>query len=126
MRIQATHRRVAEEAAEQTGKLDLSDLDITTLPPEIAQLTRLHLSGTQVKDLRPIRGLSMQITNDIIDQCIASREAQYISRTQNAMGLLSSRIDALDTEQPKLTEALAQHTQDAPLLSEEALMAKKA
>ena len=68
----------------------------------------------------------MQITNDIIDQFIASREAQYISRTQNAMGLLSPRIDALDTEQPKLTEALAQHTQDAPLLSEEALMAKKA
>ena len=51
-------KRIAAELAAQTGKLDLSGLQISELPPELACLTglqELDCSRTQVSDLEPLR-----------------------------------------------------------------------
>jgi len=52
---------IAAELAAQTGRLDLSALKLTELPPELRDLTSLQeldCSGTQVSDLEPLRGLA--------------------------------------------------------------------
>ncbi len=77
-----------------------ADPNLATLTELQSKLDVLHIPSTnliQVSLTTSNKDLSTQITNDIIDQFVASREAQHISRTQNAMGLLTSRIDALDT-----------------------------
>jgi len=54
-------KRIAAELAAQTGKLDLSGLQIIELPPEmqdLASLKKLDCSQTQVSDLGPLRGLA--------------------------------------------------------------------
>jgi internalin A len=51
-------KRIAAELAAQTGKLDLSGLQISELPPELGCLTSLQeldCSRTQVSDLEPLR-----------------------------------------------------------------------
>ena len=40
-------QRIAQEAEQRTGKLDLGDLDLTLLPPQLAELP--HLTGLSVK-----------------------------------------------------------------------------
>jgi internalin A len=55
-------KRIAAELAAQTGKLDLSGLQLSELPPELACLTslqELNCSGTKVSDLKPLRGLAV-------------------------------------------------------------------
>lgn len=59
--IQAAKERIARALAEGTVELDLSRLDLTEIPDEIAGLTALqtlNLSGTKVADLAPIAGLT--------------------------------------------------------------------
>jgi internalin A len=54
-------KRIAAELAAQTGKLDLSGLQIIELPPEmqdLASLKKLDCSNTQVSDLEPLKGLA--------------------------------------------------------------------
>jgi internalin A len=54
-------KRIAAELAAQTGKLDLSGLQISELPPEmqdLASLKKLDCSNTQVSDLEPLKGLA--------------------------------------------------------------------
>ena len=53
--------RIAAELAAPTGRLDLSKLQISELPPELKglkSLQELDCSATQVSDLEPLRGLS--------------------------------------------------------------------
>ena len=53
--------RIAEEAKQQTGSLDLSVLEIAALPEEIRALTALRaldLNKTQVSDLTPLASLT--------------------------------------------------------------------
>jgi internalin A len=53
-------KRIAEEAEKRTGKLDLSQLEISKLPAEIAglkHLRRLDCSFTEISDLTPVTGL---------------------------------------------------------------------
>jgi internalin A len=63
--LSVAKQRIAAELAAQTGRLDLSGLQLTELPPELRGLTNLqHLdcSDTQVSDLEPLRDLtSLQI-----------------------------------------------------------------
>jgi internalin A len=58
-------QRIAAELAAQTGKLDLSGLQLSELPLELRALTSLkslNCSFTQMSDLEPLRGLnSLQI-----------------------------------------------------------------
>jgi internalin A len=60
-------KRIAAELAAQTGKLDLSGLQIIELPPEmqdLASLKKLDCSRTQVRDLELLRGhTGLQILN---------------------------------------------------------------
>jgi internalin A len=54
-------KRIAAELAAPTGRLDLSKLQISELPPELKglkSLQELDCSQTQVSDLEPLRGLS--------------------------------------------------------------------
>ena len=53
--------RIADEAKQQTGSLDLSGLEIAALPEEIRALTALQaldLNETQVSDLTPLASLT--------------------------------------------------------------------
>ncbi len=53
--------RITAELAASTGRLDLSKLQISELPPELKglkSLQSLDCSNTQVSDLEPLRGLS--------------------------------------------------------------------
>jgi internalin A len=60
-------KRIAAELAAQTGRLDLSGLQLSELPPELGGLTSiqyLDCGNTQVSDLEPLRGLtSLQYLN---------------------------------------------------------------
>ena len=54
-------KRIAAELAAQTGKLDLSGLQIRELPPKLGGLTKiqeLNCSRTWISDLEPLRGLT--------------------------------------------------------------------
>jgi internalin A len=54
-------KRIAAELAAQTGRLDLSGLQLSELPPELGGLTSiqyLDCGNTQVSDLEPLRGLT--------------------------------------------------------------------
>jgi internalin A len=54
-------RRIAQEAEEKTGALNLSRLKLTELPPEISALTHLKVLqfwDTQVNDLTPLSSLT--------------------------------------------------------------------
>jgi internalin A len=60
-------KRIAAELAAPTGRLDLSRLQISELPPELKglkSLQTLDCSFTQVSDLEPLRGLSSLQTLD--------------------------------------------------------------
>lgn len=106
-----------------------ADPHLATLTEFQSKLDVLHIPSTQLIQISVTtsnKDLSPQLTNDIVDQFVSTQAAQHITRTKHAMGLLLSRITTLENTQAQLREALAQHTQNAPLLSEEALMAKKA
>jgi Leucine-rich repeat (LRR) protein len=58
--LAVARERIAAELAAQTGKLDLSALRLSELPPELKSLTSLKAldcSRTKVSDLEPLRDL---------------------------------------------------------------------
>ena len=59
--LSVAKQRIAAELAAQTGKLDLSRLNLSELPPELGDLVslqELNCGGTQVSDLEPLRDLT--------------------------------------------------------------------
>jgi Leucine-rich repeat (LRR) protein len=56
--IDIARQRIAEEAAARAGHLDLSGLDLSSLPDALAELRDLQsldCSWTQVSDLTPLQ-----------------------------------------------------------------------
>ena len=59
--LSVAKQRIAAELAAQTGKLDLSRLKLSELPPELGDLVslqELNCGVTQVSGLEPLRGLT--------------------------------------------------------------------
>jgi internalin A len=79
-------QRIAAELAAQTGRLDLSCLQISDLPPEIKELDSLQtldLSESQVRDLEPLMGLtSLMALNCFRTQVSDLRPLRGLSRLQ--------------------------------------------
>ncbi|MFN9645566.1 MAG: leucine-rich repeat domain-containing protein, partial [Cyanobacteriota bacterium] len=70
-------KRIAAELAAPTGRLDLSKLQISELPPELKGLTtrqELDCSDTQVSDLEPLRDLPSLQTLDCSDTQVSDLE----------------------------------------------------
>ena len=64
--------RIAAELATPTGRLDLSNLQISELPPELnglKSLQSLDCSFTQVSDLEPLRNLSSFSATCLVIKC---------------------------------------------------------
>jgi len=78
--------RIAAELAAPTGRLDLSKLQISELPPELKglkSLQSLDCSGTQVSDLEPLRGhSSLQTLNCTSTQVSNLEPLQGLSSLQ--------------------------------------------
>lgn len=116
----------------KTLNLDLEqspDPILATLSELKSKLDVVHVPTTQLIQIAittqsPDKATAL--TNDIIDRFVASRFSQHERQTQSATQFLSTRIAAIEETERQIAEELAQHLQSAPLLSEEALMAKKA
>jgi internalin A len=70
-------KRIAAELAAQTGRLDLSRLQLTELPAELQELTSLqylNCSFTKVSDLEPLRGLTSLQSLSCIDTLVSNLE----------------------------------------------------
>ena len=70
-------KRIAAELAAQTGRLDLSRLQLTELPAELQELTSLqylNCSFTKVSDLEPLRGLTNLQSLSCIDTLVSNLE----------------------------------------------------
>jgi internalin A len=70
-------KRIAAELAAQTGRLDLSRLQLTELPAELQELTSLqylNCSFTNVSDLEPLRGLTSLQSLSCIDTLVSNLE----------------------------------------------------
>ena len=70
-------KRIAAELAAQTGRLDLSRLQLTELPAELQELTslqNLNCSFTKVSDLEPLRGLTSLQNLDCSDTQVRDLE----------------------------------------------------
>ena len=64
--------QIAAELATPTGRLDLSKLQISELPPELKglkSLQTLDCSFTQVGDLEPLRNLSSFSATCLVIKC---------------------------------------------------------
>jgi len=69
--LEVAWQRIAAELAAQTGQLDLSDLQLSALPPELQGLTSLQTlicRNTQVSNLEPLRSCWLASMNGAVDQ----------------------------------------------------------
>ena len=79
-------RRIAQEAQDKTGNLDLSNLALTQLPPlqSVAHLQHLNLRGTQISDLAPLSGLTslqrLDVSNTQISDLAPLRNLTSLQR----------------------------------------------
>ena len=75
--LSVAKQRIAAELAAQTGKLDLSGLKLTELPPELGALTSLQTldcHNTQVSDLEQLRDLTSLQHLDCFDTQVSDLE----------------------------------------------------